>query len=154
MHRSFSWTQDAQYRRNAAGVDLRIETDFGQEFLDTIMSVHRVTSLDEAIAHIHRYGSGHTDAIVTEDADNARRFLDEVDSAGVYWNASTRFADGFRYGFGAEVGVSTNRTHARGPVGVDGLLIYKYHLIGNGHIVASYVGENARPFTHKKIRGR
>jgi glutamate-5-semialdehyde dehydrogenase len=74
-----------------------------------------------------------------------------VDSAGVYWNASTRFADGFRYGFGAEVGVSTNKTHARGPVGVEGLLIYKYHLIGNGHVVATYVGEDARPFQHRRV---
>ena len=81
---------------------------------------------------------------------SAHRFLSEVDSAGVYWNASTRFADGFRYGFGAEVGVSTNKTHARGPVGVEGLLIYKYQLIGNGHIVAAYTGENARPFLHRR----
>jgi glutamate-5-semialdehyde dehydrogenase len=109
-----------------------------------------VDSLDEAIEHIHRYGSAHTDTIVTEDTANAQRFLNEVDSAGVYWNASTRFADGFRYGFGAEVGISTNKTHARGPVGVDGLLIYKYQLIGNGHIVATYSGENAKSFMHKR----
>ena len=91
----------------------------------------------------------HTDCIVTENGENARRFLNEVDSAGVYWNASTRFADGFRYGFGAEVGVSTNKTHARGPVGVEGLLIYKYQLIGNGHVVATYTGPNAKPFRHR-----
>ena len=129
-----------------------MEKDFGHEFLDLIMSVRTVGSIDEAIEHIQRYGSAHTDAIVTENAANAQRFLNEVDSAGVYWNASTRFADGFRYGLGAEVGVSTNKTHARGPVGIDGLLIYKYHLIGNGHIVATYTGENARPFTHRRLR--
>jgi glutamate-5-semialdehyde dehydrogenase len=88
---------------------------------------------------------------VTENPVTAQQFLNEVDSAGVYWNASTRFADGFRYGFGAEVGVSTNKTHARGPVGVEGLLIYKYHVIGNGHVVATYNGENARPFRHRRI---
>jgi glutamate-5-semialdehyde dehydrogenase len=132
-----------------AGVELR-DTGFGSEYLDLIMNVKTVNSLDEAIDHIHRHGSAHTDAIVTENEATARRFLNEVDSAGVYWNASTRFADGFRYGFGAEVGVSTNKTHARGPVGVEGLLIYKYQLVGNGHVVASYVGENAKAFLHKR----
>jgi glutamate-5-semialdehyde dehydrogenase len=132
-----------------AGVELR-DSGFGTEYLDLIMNVRVVGSLDEAIDHIHRYGSAHTDAIVTENWKNAERFMNEVDSAGVYWNASTRFADGFRYGFGAEVGVSTNKTHARGPVGVEGLLIYKYQLIGNGHIVATYSGENAKPFLHRK----
>ena len=110
-----------------------------------------VGSLDEAISHIHQYGSRHTDCIVTEDEKNARRFLNEVDSAGVFWNASTRFADGFRYGCGAEVGISTNKTHARGPVGVEGLLIYKYELIGNGNIVATYSGAHAKPFLHRKL---
>ena len=133
-----------------AGVELR-DSGFGSEYLDFIMNVKTVNSLDEAIAHIHQYGSAHTDAIVTEDRENAQRFLREVDSAGVFWNASTRFADGFRYGFGAEVGVSTNKTHARGPVGVEGLLIYKYQLIGDGHIVATYSGENAKSFLHRKI---
>jgi glutamate-5-semialdehyde dehydrogenase len=128
-----------------------MESDFGHEFLDLVMSVHVVQDMDEAIDHIHRYGSAHTDAIVTEDPGAAQRFLNEVDSAGVYWNASTRFADGFRYGFGAEVGVSTNKTHARGPVGVEGLLIYKYHLIGNGHIVATYLGDDARSFQHRRV---
>jgi glutamate-5-semialdehyde dehydrogenase len=133
-----------------AGVELR-DSGFGSEYLDFIMNVKVVNSLDEAIDHIHRYGSRHTDSIVTENRANAERFLNEVDSAGVYWNASTRFADGFRYGFGAEVGISTNKTHARGPVGVEGLLIYKYQLIGNGHIVATYTGENARSFRHRKL---
>jgi glutamate-5-semialdehyde dehydrogenase len=133
-----------------AGVELR-ESGFGSEYLDFIMNVKVVNSLDEAIDHIHTYGSRHTDTIVTENIRNAERFLNAVDSAGVYWNASTRFADGFRYGFGAEVGISTNKTHARGPVGVEGLLIYKYQLIGNGHIVATYSGDNARSFRHRKL---
>ena len=151
VHKNFSARQELLDALRNAGVDLHMETGFGQEFLDLVMSVHVVENIDDAIRHIHQYGSGHTDAIVTEDPAAAERFLNEVDSAGVYWNASTRFADGFRYGFGAEVGVSTNKTHARGPVGVEGLLIYKYHLIGNGHIVAAYSGENARPFRHRRI---
>jgi glutamate-5-semialdehyde dehydrogenase len=150
VHREFAGFDKVLAALKRAGVELRMETDFGAEFLDLIMAVHIVNSLDEAIDHIHRYGSGHTDAIITEDAAVAQRFLNEVDSAGVYWNASTRFADGFRYGFGAEVGISTNKTHARGPVGIDGLLIYKYQLIGNGHVVATYVGEDARPFKHTR----
>jgi glutamate-5-semialdehyde dehydrogenase len=151
VHKNFSARQRLFDALQKAGVDLRMETGFGQEFLDLVMAVHVVENIGEAIDHIRRYGSSHTDAIVTEDPAAAQRFLNEVDSAGVYWNASTRFADGFRYGFGAEVGVSTNKTHARGPVGVEGLLIYKYHLIGNGHIVATYSGDNARPFRHRKI---
>ena len=151
VHKNFPARQKLLDALKNAGVDLHIESDFGKEFLDLVMAVHVVENLDDAIRHIHRYGSAHTDAIVTEDPKAAQRFLNEVDSAGVYWNASTRFADGFRYGFGAEVGVSTNKTHARGPVGVEGLLIYKYHLIGNGHIVATYSGENARPFRHRRV---
>ena len=151
VHRDFPAREQLFSALKSAGVDLHMESDFGHEFLDLVMAVHIVDNMDEAIDHIHRHGSAHTDAIVTEDARAAQRFLNEVDSAGVYWNASTRFADGFRYGFGAEVGVSTNKTHARGPVGVEGLLIYKYHLIGNGHIVATYSGENPRPFQHRRI---
>jgi glutamate-5-semialdehyde dehydrogenase len=152
VHRNFKDADRIFECLRKAGVELRMEKDFGHEFLDYVMAVRTVASVEEAIEHIHKYGSGHTDAIVTENPANAQRFLSEVDSAGVYWNVSTRFADGFRYGFGAEVGVSTSKTHARGPVGIEGLLIYKYHLIGNGHIVASYVGENARPFKHRKIK--
>ena len=151
VHRNFKGAARVFDALKRAGVELRMETEFGQEFLDYIMSVRTVSSIDEAIDHIHQYGSSHTDAIVTENAANAKRFLSEVDSAGVYWNASTRFSDGFRYGFGAEVGVSTNKTHARGPVGVEGLLIYKYHLIGDGHIVATYSGPDARPFKHRRL---
>lgn len=151
VHKNFPMREQLFAALRAAGVELRMETGFGEEFLDYIMSVRVVDSMDQAIAHIHRYGSAHTDAIVTENEDAAKRFLREVDSAGVYWNASTRFADGFRYGFGAEVGISTNKTHARGPVGVDGLMIYKYLLTGNGHVVATYSGENARPFRHRRV---
>jgi len=149
VHSKFSGRETVLQALREAGVELR-DSGFGSEYLDLIMNVRVVNSLDEAIDHIHRYGSAHTDSIVTENQHNAQRFLNEVDSAGVFWNASTRFADGFRYGLGAEVGVSTNKTHARGPVGVEGLLIYKYHLIGDGHIVATYSGEHARPFLHRK----
>jgi glutamate-5-semialdehyde dehydrogenase len=152
IHRDFKEKEKLLDALKAAGVELRLERDFGHEFLDFIMAVHTVAGIDEAIAHIHRFGSRHTDAIVTENPEAAQRFLREIDSAGVFWNASTRFADGYRYGFGAEVGISTNKTHARGPVGIDGLMIYKYQLIGNGHIVAAYSGEHARKFTHRKLR--
>jgi glutamate-5-semialdehyde dehydrogenase len=149
LHSKFADRERVLDALKGAGVELR-DSGFGSEYLDLIMNVKIVNSLDEAIDHIHRYGSAHTDCIVTENETNAHRFLNEVDSAGVFWNASTRFADGFRYGFGAEVGISTNKTHARGPVGVEGLLIYKYQLIGNGHIVATYTGEKAKSFLHKK----
>ncbi len=152
VHKRFPGVDRVTSALRAAGVELRFDTGFGEEFSDLIMAVRVVNSLDEAIDHIHKHGSAHTDAIVTENEPNARRFLDRVDSANVFWNASTRFADGFRYGFGAEVGISTNKTHARGPVGVDGLLIYKYQLIGNGHIVATYAGDNARPFLHRRLK--
>ena len=114
------------------------EEDFSTEYLSLMISVRLVDSVDEAIAHINRYGSHHTDAIMTENEETAQKFLSLVDSAGVYVNCSTRFADGFRYGFGAEVGISTSKLHARGPVGLDGLVTYKYKLRGDGHIVADY----------------
>jgi glutamate-5-semialdehyde dehydrogenase len=153
VHSKFPDFEKVKTALENEGVELRY-AEFGREYLDLIMSVKLVDSIDEAIDHIHRYGSAHTDAIVTENEANARRFLNEVDSANVYWNASTRFADGYRYGLGAEVGISTNKTHARGPVGMEGLLIYKYQLIGNGHIVASYTGPHAKPFTHRKLTSR
>lgn len=127
------------------------EEDWRTEYNDLILSIKIVDSLDDAIDHINKYGSHHTDAIVTGDKSNARRFIDLVDSSSVMWNASTRFADGFRYGKGAEVGISTNKIHARGPVGMEGLLIYKYVLMGKGHKVADYVGKNAKKYTHKKL---
>lgn len=119
------------------------EEDFKTEYLDYILSIKLVEDIDEAIAHINKYGSHHTDSIITECDEAADRFMTYVDSAGVYHNCSTRFADGFRYGFGAEVGISTGKLHARGPVGVDGLVTYKYKLHGNGHIVKDYVDGKA-----------
>lgn len=108
------------------------EEDYGKEYLDYILSVKTVDSLDEAIAHINRYNTGHSDSIITENADNAERFLNEVDSACVYANASTRFTDGFEFGFGAEIGISTQKLHARGPMGLKELTTYKYVIRGNG----------------------
>jgi delta-1-pyrroline-5-carboxylate synthetase len=127
------------------------EADWATEYSGLILSIRVVASLDEAIAHVNRYGSRHTEAIVTEDAAAFDRFFAEVDAAGVYMNASTRFADGFRYGFGAEVGVSTGKLHPRGPVGMDGLVTYKYRLVGGGHVVAAYSGPEARRFTHRPL---
>ena len=118
--------------------DIMGEDDFRKEYLDLILSVKLVDSVEEAAAHINRFGSHHTDCIITEDDDAAQRFMALVDSASVYRNCSTRFADGFRYGFGAEVGISTSKLHARGPVGLDGLVTYKYLLEGSGQIVADY----------------
>lgn len=133
------------------GMRAATAADWATEYLDLIVSIRVVESLEEAIAHIHRYGSGHTDTIITEDAIAAAQFLDQVDSATVMHNASTRFADGFRFGKGAEVGISTNKTHARGPVGLEGLVIYKYRLVGQGQVVADYVGPQAKPFTHRPL---
>ena len=127
------------------------ENDWSQEYLDYILSIKIVTDLDDAINHINKYGSGHTDAIVTNNKQAAAKFMDLVDSADVFFNCSTRFSDGFRFGLGAEVGISTNKIHARGPVGLEGLLIYKYRLIGSGQVVADYTGKNAKTFTHKKL---
>ena len=110
------------------------QEDFGKEYLDYILSVKTVDSLDEAIAHINRYNTGHSDSILTENAENAERFLNEVDSACVYVNASTRFTDGFEFGFGAEIGISTQKLHARGPMGLKELTTYKYAIRGNGQI--------------------
>lgn len=115
-----------------------VAQDFETEYLDLIISAKTVENIDEAINHINKYGSHHTDCIITEDKTAAEYFMKMVDSAGVYQNCSTRFADGFRYGFGAEVGISTGKIHARGPVGIEGLLTYKYKLFGDGHIVADY----------------
>lgn len=131
-------------------IALATEEDWKTEYLDYTLSVKVVDSLDAAIEHINTYGSGHTDTIVTENKETALKFMELVDSANVFWNASTRFSDGFRYGLGAEVGISTNKIHARGPVGLEGLLIYKYKLIGNGHIVAEYAA-GKKKFTHRKL---
>lgn len=114
------------------------EEDFDTEYLALTLSVKLVDSLEEAVAHINHFGSHHTDCIITENKEHALKFMQLVDSAGVYQNCSTRFADGFRYGFGAEVGISTGKIHARGPVGLEGLVTYKYQLFGNGQIVGDY----------------
>ncbi len=114
------------------------EEEFNTEYLELVLSVKLVDDVEEAVDHINRFGSHHTDAIVTENQETAEYFMQMVDSAGVYQNCSTRFADGFRYGFGAEVGISTSKIHARGPVGLEGLMTYKYKLYGSGQIVDDY----------------
>ncbi|MEA4988609.1 MAG: glutamate-5-semialdehyde dehydrogenase [Anaerovorax sp.] len=126
------------------------DPNFRREYSDYIVSIKIVHDLDEAIAHINHFGSHHTDCILTEDQDAANHFMLLVDSAGVYQNCSTRFADGFRYGFGAEVGISTGKLHARGPVGLDGLVTYKYKLFGNGQIVDDYA-QGEKTFHFKNI---
>lgn len=126
------------------------EKDWQTEYLDYKLSVKVVESLEAAIDHINHYGSGHTDTIVTQNQANAEQFMDLVDSGNVFWNCSTRFSDGFRYGFGAEVGISTSKLHARGPVGLEGLVSYKYKLIGNGQVVADYA-QKKRSFNHKSM---
>jgi len=126
------------------------EDDWRTEYLDYKLSIKVVDSINEAIDHINTYGSGHTDSIVTADRSRAALFMNLVDSANVFWNCSTRFSDGFRYGFGAEVGISTSKIHARGPVGLEGLVIYKYKLIGNGQIVEEYA-QRVKTFKHRKL---
>lgn len=134
----------------------KIEASIGEvkewafEYGEKELSVKIVENIEKAVDHINEYGSGHTDCIISENTDSVKYFMDRVDSAGVYHNVSTRFADGFRYGFGAEVGISTNKTHARGPVGLEGLTIYKYQIFGNGDIVSEFCS-GERKFTHKDI---
>jgi len=135
--------------RDITGVS---EEDWATEYSDLIISIKIVSSTEEALAHIDRYGSGHTEAIVTEDGDTASHFMTSVDAAGVYQNASTRFADGFRYGLGAELGISTGKLHARGPVGLEGLTTYKYKLFGDGHVVAPY-SNGEQSFRHRNLAG-
>ena len=141
---------DSEAQGSLPGAKPAAGDDWDTEFLDNTLAVKTVGSLEEAVDHINEHGSHHTDAIVTEDAAAAERFMARVDSAGVYHNASTRFADGFRYGLGAEVGISTNKTHARGPVGLEGLVIYKYRLFGSGQVAADY-DPGKRPFLHDPI---
>jgi glutamate-5-semialdehyde dehydrogenase len=128
------------------------DQDWRTEYGDERLSVKIVAGLEEAIQHINGYGSHHTDAIAASNPFVCEVFLNAVDSASVFANASTRFADGFRYGFGAEVGISTDRLHARGPVGIEGLTTYKYKLRGHGQLVKDYVGEKAKPFLHEDFK--
>jgi glutamate-5-semialdehyde dehydrogenase len=127
-----------------------IEKDWSTEYSDLILSVKIVDTVEQGLEHIHKYGSKHTECIVTEDQAVAERFLQEVDAASVFHNASTRFADGYRYGLGAEVGISNGKLHSRGPMGIEGLTTYKYKLRGNGHIVAEY-SSGVRHFKHKPL---
>jgi glutamate-5-semialdehyde dehydrogenase len=133
------------------GAERAADEDWRTEYCDMIVAIRVVDSIRQAIDHINEFGSHHTDSIVTEDEAAFDLFFAAVDSAGVFLNASTRFADGYRYGFGAEVGISTGKLHPRGPVGLDGLMTYKYKLVGAGHTVGLYSGPNARKFSHKKI---
>ncbi len=127
------------------------ELDWQTEYGDLVLAIRVVPDCEAALSHIQTYSSRHTEAIATEAAATAAYFLDRVDAAGVFHNASTRFSDGFRYGFGAEVGISTQKMPPRGPVGLEGLVTYKYRLVGEGHCVATYSGEQARPFTHRDL---
>jgi len=140
--------------RSARLIDVKSadDEDWRAEYLDLVLSIKVVDSLKDAVNHINRYGSRHTDVIVTADRDRGIRFMDYVDSANVFINCSSRFSDGFRYGLGAEVGISTSKIHARGPVGLEGMVIYKWRLIGNGNIVADYSGKDARAFTHRPLQ--
>jgi len=145
-----------QIAEKAGGITLKkaVEADWKTEYNDLILSVKIVGSASEAIEHINKYGSHHTDVILSTDQKEIDRFAGLVDSSSVMINASSRFADGFRYGKGAEVGISTNKIHSRGPVGMEGLMIYKYILSGNGHLVKDYVGDKAKPYIHKKTQER
>ncbi len=151
IHKNFAKENELKAALKEAGIEVIENPEkFGVEYSDTILNIKTVESLNEAIEHINTFGSHHTDSIITNDNKNAEIFMNNVDSAGVFKNASTRFSDGFRYGFGAEVGISTNKTHARGPVGLDGLCIYKYKLEGKGQTVKEYAtGE--KTFKHKDI---
>jgi glutamate-5-semialdehyde dehydrogenase len=125
------------------------DEDWDTEYNDYVLSVRIMDSVEDAVEFINTHGSHHTDAIITENHQRIAYFINNVDSADVFVNASTRFADGYRFGKGAEVGISTNKIHSRGPVGMEGLMIYKYVLIGEGQVVKDYVGDSARPYKHK-----
>jgi glutamate-5-semialdehyde dehydrogenase len=127
------------------------EKDWETEYSDLILSIKIVGNIDDAIGHINSYGSRHTESIVTEDSEAAVKFMNEVDAAGVFQNASTRFADGYRYGLGAELGISNSKLHARGPMGLDGLTTYKYKLYGDGHTVAAYA-KGEKQFWHRSLQ--
>ncbi len=132
-------------------VELAAESDWHTEYLDLVVSIKIVPDLKAAVAHINCYGSGHTDVIVTRDKGRALYFMDYTDTADAFWNCSSRFADGFRFGLGAEVGISTNKIHARGPLGLEGLMSYQWRMMGEGHVVKDYTGPGAKSFTHLPI---
>lgn len=146
-----------EIKEQIEGIDSKLVQDakpdaFDTEFLSFDIAVKPVEDVSDAIAHINEHSSKHTDCVVTENKEVAEKFLKGIDSAGVYWNCSTRFADGFRYGFGTEVGISTNKIHARGPVGLEGLMSYQYQLRGNGHIASEYVGAGgSKTFVHEDL---
>ena len=158
---------DVVDRYEEAGVELRgdvatremvdippaTDEDWSTEYGDLELSIKIVDSLSAAIDHINTHGSKHTESILTEDTDRASTFMRSIDAASVFHNASTRFADGYRYGLGAEVGISTGKIHARGPVGLEGLTTYKYYLEGDGQLVATFSGENATPYLHEEFEG-
>lgn len=151
VHKDYPYLNELKAHLIEGGVKIVENPErFDIEYSDKILTLKVVNSLEEAIEHINKYGSGHTDSILTEDKEAADKFMTMVDSAGVFHNTSTRFSDGFRYGFGAEVGISTNKTLARGPVGIDGLCVYKYKLFGNGQIVGDYV-KGIKQFHHKNL---
>jgi glutamate-5-semialdehyde dehydrogenase len=129
------------------------EADWSTEYGDLIVSIRVVDSLVDALEHITTYGSKHTDSIVTENTERARSFMTGLDSASVFHNASTRFSDGYRFGLGAEVGISTGKIHARGPVGLEGITTYQYYLEGDGQLVGTYAGADAKPFLHEEFEG-
>jgi glutamate-5-semialdehyde dehydrogenase len=142
---------DARVREVVSdGVLEATDEDWGAEYLDYRIAIKVVGDAEEAINHVNKYGSHHTDAIVTAKEETAHEFMESVDSASVFWNASTRFADGYRYGLGSELGISTGKIHVRGPTGLEGLTTYKYYLRGGGHIVADY-SEGGRRFTHRAL---
>jgi glutamate-5-semialdehyde dehydrogenase len=142
---------DARSAALIPGIKPATDEDWATEYSDLILAIKVVDDLAGAIDHINTYGSRHTEAIATTNAVTAKTFMAQVDAAGVYHNCSTRFADGFRYGFGAEVGISTQKMPPRGPVGLEGLVTYKYELVGDGHVAATYTGDGAKAFTHRDL---
>lgn len=142
---------DEKSRQILPSIHAATEEDWATEYSDLILAIRVVDSLEAAIKHIGEYGSRHTEAIATTEQTTADTFITQIDAANVFHNCSTRFSDGFRYGFGAEVGISTQKMPPRGPVGLEGLVTYKYQLIGNGHTTSTYTGKNAKPFTHRDL---
>ncbi len=151
IHKNFAFKEELLNTLKENQIEIVFNPEsWHKEYSDKILACKTVSGVEEAIEHINEYSSGHTESIITENRENADLFMNAVDSSGVYHNASTRFADGFRYGFGAEVGISTNKTHARGPVGLEGLTIYKYTLQGYGDIVKDYA-EGVKSFKHRDL---